>query len=152
MDHAARTAQVGAAIEAKLAGGGVQEAFRYLKGWYQNASESIARPCSQTMEWQTAEQVALYARRDLPGDPLPDNGTPTDTKVRKAAQELTNGRAPGASEMRAEDVKRWLHGMRLEEDPESGTENKNAGGNWHLFLKLAQAVWDHGDIPPNFYG
>jgi hypothetical protein len=58
-DCAARTAQVGAAIEAKLAGGDVQEAFRYLKGWYQNASESMARPCPQTMEQQTAEQVAL---------------------------------------------------------------------------------------------
>ncbi len=31
----------------------------------------------------------------------------------------------------------------LEDDPEF---------NYCLFLKLAQAVWDHGDIPPNFYG
>jgi hypothetical protein len=50
--------------------------------------------------------------------------------------------------MCAEDVKCWLHGMRLEEDPESGMGNKNAGDNWRLFLKLVQAVWDHGDIPP----
>jgi hypothetical protein len=50
--------------------------------------------------------------------------------------------------MRAKDVKRWLHGMRLEEDPKSGMENKNARNNWRLFLKLAQAVWDHGDILP----
>jgi hypothetical protein len=115
-----------------------------------------ARPCPQTMERQTAERVALYARRDSPGDPLPvntdpvpiDDGTPTYAKVRAAAQKLTNGRAPGASWMHAEDVKRWLHGMRLEEDPESGTGNKNTGDNWLLFLKLAQAVWDHGDIPP----
>jgi hypothetical protein len=33
-DPAAWTAQVCAAIKAKLAGGDVQEAFRYLKGWY----------------------------------------------------------------------------------------------------------------------
>ncbi len=38
--------------------------------------------------------------------------------------------------------------MRLEEDPKSGMGNKNAGDNWRLFLKLAQAVWDHGNIPP----
>jgi hypothetical protein len=50
--------------------------------------------------------------------------------------------------MRAEDVKRWLHGMRLKEDPESGTQNENVGDNWRLFLKLSQAVWDHGNIPP----
>ncbi len=108
------------------------------------------------MEGQTAERVALYARRDSPGDPLPinidpvpiNNGTPTDAKVWAASQKLTNGRAPGASGMHAKDVKRWLHGMRLEENPGSGTGNKNAGDNWRLFLKLAQAVWDHGDIPP----
>jgi hypothetical protein len=69
MDCAARTAQVGAAIEAKLAGGDIQEAFRCLKGWYRNALESMACPCPQTIEQQTAERVALYARRDSPGDP-----------------------------------------------------------------------------------
>jgi hypothetical protein len=50
--------------------------------------------------------------------------------------------------MRAKDMKCWLDGMRLKEDPESGTGNKNAGDNWRLFLKLAQAVWNHGDIAP----
>jgi hypothetical protein len=50
--------------------------------------------------------------------------------------------------MRAEDVKCYLHGMRLKEDLKSGTGNKNAGVNWRMFLKLAQAVWDHGNIPP----
>jgi hypothetical protein len=95
-------------------------------------------------------------KEGLPRGPPPINidhvpindGTPTDAKIWEAAQELTNGQAPGASGMQAKNVKCWLHGMNLEEDPESGTENKNAGANWHLFLKLAQAVWDHGDIPP----
>jgi hypothetical protein len=108
------------------------------------------------MEQQTAEWVALYARRDSPGDPLPINidpipindRTPTDAKVLEAAQKLTNGWAPGALGMHAKDVKQWLHGMWLKEDPESRTGNKNVGDNWRLFLKLAQAVWDHGDIPP----
>jgi hypothetical protein len=108
------------------------------------------------MERQTAEWVALYAMRDSPGDPLPinidpvpiDNGTPTDAEIQEAAQQLTNGQAPGASGMRAEDVKHWLHGMRLKEDPESGTGNENARDNWRMFLKLAQAVWDIGNIPP----
>jgi hypothetical protein len=82
-------------------------------------------------------------------DPVPiDNGTPNDAKVWETAQKLTNGRAPGSSGMHAKDIKRWLHGMRLEKDPESGTGNKNAGDNWRLFLKLAQAVWDHGYLPP----
>jgi hypothetical protein len=138
IDCAARTAQVHAAIKTELSGGDVQEAFRYLKGWYQNASESMVRPCPQTIERQTAEWVALYARKDSPGDPLSinidpvpiDNGTPTEAKVRKAAQELTTRQAPGALGMCAKDVKHSLHGMRLEEDPKSGTVNENAGDNW----------------------
>jgi hypothetical protein len=73
---------------------------------------------------------------------------PADAEVREVAQELTNGRAPGALGMHAKDVKCWLHRMRLKENPESGTGNENAGNNWRLVLKLAQAVWDHGDIPP----
>jgi hypothetical protein len=108
------------------------------------------------MEQQTAEWVALYARRDSPGDPLPinidpvpiDNGTPTNAKIWEAAQQLSNGRAPGSSGMRAEDVKHRLHGMRLKEDPKSGMGNKNARDDWRMFLKLSQAVWDPGNIPP----
>ena len=50
--------------------------------------------------------------------------------------------------MRAEDVKAWLHGIKLEEDPKTGPNNKHAGDNWCRFVALIQALWDHGDIPP----
>ena len=48
-DREARTARVGDLIEAELAGGSVEEAFRHLKGWYRAASETTTRPCPQTM-------------------------------------------------------------------------------------------------------
>ena len=56
--------------------------------------------------------------------------------------------------MRAEDVKAWLHGVRSEEDPKDGPANaaKGKGDNWRLFKSLAQAVWEHGEIPPNSAG
>jgi hypothetical protein len=38
-DRTDQTAAVGATVEAKLAGGNVQEAFRHLKGWYRAATE-----------------------------------------------------------------------------------------------------------------
>jgi hypothetical protein len=50
--------------------------------------------------------------------------------------------------MRVEDVKQWLHGIKLEEDTKSEMGNVNAWDNWRLFLKLVQAVWDHRDTPP----
>jgi hypothetical protein len=72
-DRTNRTAMVGAAVEAELAGGNVQEAFCHLKGWYRAATEMQAKPCYHTMERQTMEWVDLYVRRDSPGDPLPIN-------------------------------------------------------------------------------
>ena len=69
-DHATRTAQVGRLIVVKLAKGKVHEAFRHLKGWYREASETQVKPCFQTMERQTVERVELYRRRDSPGLPI----------------------------------------------------------------------------------
>ncbi len=37
------------AIKAELEKGDVKEGFCLLKGWYQVASETVARPCPQTM-------------------------------------------------------------------------------------------------------
>jgi hypothetical protein len=96
-DRAARTAQVGGLIVAKLAEGKVHEAFRHLKGWYREASETQARPCFQTMEWQTVERVELYRRCNAPGPPITiDNAemlteeirddTPTDGEIRMWSQ------------------------------------------------------------------
>ncbi len=45
VDHMARTAQVGDSIVADLAEGNVHEVFCHLKGWYQAATETQARPC-----------------------------------------------------------------------------------------------------------
>ena len=101
-------------------------------------------PCPLRMERQTAERVALYARRDSPGEPLPINipridiadHTPTDGKIWEVARELLNGRAGGALGMHAEDVKAWLHGIKLEEDPKTRPNNENAGDSWHRFVAL----------------
>ncbi len=48
-NRAARMKGIGNMIEAELPKGGMQEAFRLLKGWYQVTSETVARPCPQMM-------------------------------------------------------------------------------------------------------
>jgi hypothetical protein len=153
-DRTNRTAKVGAAVEAELAGGNVQEAFRHLKGWYRAATEMQAKPCYHTMERQTLERVDLYARRESAGNPLPinvtpveiSNDTPTDGELWQVVGELTNGQAAGASGMRAKHVKEWLNEVQWEEDPE-GCGVDGAGDNWRLFVRLVQATWTHGTIP-----
>ena len=116
--------------------------------------EVEARPCFQTMERQTAEWVALYTWRTPPGEPLLINITPvpipdsapTDSEVRNAAGELSNGRSGGASKMRAEHVKEWLQGIKREEDPKQNG-NQGAGDSWRLLMRLVTAVWETGTIP-----
>ena len=49
------TADVGERIVAELGARNVKEAFRHLKGWYRDASETQAAPCPQTMDCQTEE-------------------------------------------------------------------------------------------------
>ncbi len=103
-----------------------------------------------------AERVDLYRQRDPPRAPLPinidpipvDDGMPSKGEIRVAVAGLSNGRAGGASGMCAEDVKAWLHGVKLEEDPEVGPANIGVGDNWCRFTLLVRAIWDHGKIPP----
>jgi hypothetical protein len=157
-DRAARTAQVGDLIVTELAKGNVHEAFRHLKGWYRNASQTQAKPCFHTMEWQTLEHVELYRRRDSPAPPIIiDNAemltdeirdeTPTDGEIRVAVAKLTNGRSAGVSPMQAEHLKEWLKRAKLEEDPEKGPNNVGAGKEWEALLQFIQAVWEEGRIP-----
>jgi hypothetical protein len=80
---------------------------------------------------QMTERIALYARKDSPGPPLPinidpipvNNKTPSNGKAQEAEGELTNGYDGGTFGMRAEAVKAWLHGIKLEEDLEAGLPN-----------------------------
>ncbi len=157
-DKRARTKGVGNAIEAELAKGDVQEAFCLLKGWYRAASETVAHPCPQTMARQTEDRVELYWQRNSPGDLLPinlqgpaiPNNVPSDHEIRDAARNLPSGRAGGGWKMHVEDIKQWLHGITLEEDPKKGPNNVGEGDNWRLLVGLIQAIWTQGKIPQQF--
>jgi len=109
------------------------------------------------MERQTVERVELYRRRDPPGLPIvvdhaemhPEirDEIPDEEEIRVVVAELTNGRSAGVSRMRAEHLKGWLKGAKLEEDPKKGPANVGAGDDWKALVKLVQAVWDEGRIP-----
>ena len=74
------------------------------------------------MRKQTIEHEKLYERQPSPGDPIPINvkpsdvrdDSPDDTEIRAAVQKLSNGRAGGASKIRAEDIKDWHSGILME--------------------------------------
>ncbi len=148
-------AKVGESIVSELSKGNVHEAFRHLKGWYQTASENQARPCCQTMEHQTNEQVELCVERAAHGAGFPVNGTPftiayvpsSENELRTAVIQLSHGRCGGASGICAEHIKAWLRRAKKEEDPENGANHTGAGKSWSEFVELCTSVWVTGTIP-----
>jgi hypothetical protein len=146
-----RAANVASKVEGYLSTKQPKEAWRCLKGWYHSATNQPPKPCHLMMTRLTEERAALYARVPTPGGHFPIvvnpflvwDKLPTDSKIRDGVRRLRNGRAAGAGEMRAEQLKEWLLGMVEEE--EKGTEG--AGDKWQLFKELAQSIWEHGCIP-----
>ncbi len=91
------------------------------------------------------------------GTPLPFNfpyfeipdGVPTDNKIRAVVLGLKNGRAGGATGMRAEHVKVWLADIWHEEKAARENpgriveaEGENLGKKWRIFVKMIQTIWD----------
>ena len=50
-DRGKRAADVAKEIEAKLAAGEMQEAWKLLKGWYHAAEDRPPKPCHASMTW-----------------------------------------------------------------------------------------------------
>ena len=151
-DRAKRAENVATAVEGHLQTGDLKEAWRCLKGWYRAVEDRAPKPCYQSLGKQTAEREELYRKVPPPGDPIPINvepfdvndDCPEDAAIRAAVKQLRNGRAGGASKMKAEDIKDWLRGMIEEE--EEGKED--AGYEWKLFVELIQLIWEKGEVPP----
>ena len=62
---------------------------------------------------------------------------------------LQNGRAAGATGMKAEHLKGWLDAIQREEkaaEEDPGRES-TLGDKWQVFLKLIRTIWDMGEIP-----
>ena len=74
-DRTERARRAGEEATMLRAEGKEKEAWAVVKGWYRQASEKPAKPCSRAMARQTKEREELYARQDPPGDPIPCNTT-----------------------------------------------------------------------------
>jgi hypothetical protein len=80
-----------------------------------------------------------------------DDEAPSDSEIRAAVQRLSNGRAGGASFMRAEHMKEWLRGQKEEEQEDeeraAAAAAKGTGDRWRLLVRLVQMVWVKGALP-----
>ena len=100
-------------IEGCFAVGEFVEAWCYLKGWYCTAEDQAPKTCPEMLACQTAERVELYTAVTPPGWEMRINVTPTavhdeppmDQEIRGVVGQLCNGRAAGATGMKAEHLK-----------------------------------------------
>ena len=164
-DWRQRAATVAENIEMHFVGGETKEVWRCLKRWYRAASEQAPTASIMLLAAQTAERVLLYGKVPSPGEPLlihvnkisiPD-GVPSDQELREVVRGLQNGRAVGATGLRAEHIKVWLSDVVCEEEetgpmredgpPREGESEKGMGKKWCIFVKLMKAVWEQGSIP-----
>ena len=135
-----------------LEAGELQEVWRAIKGWYANTTARPPKPCYKTMAKQTAEREELYRTVHPPGEPILCNvettyvndAAPGDAELWEVVAGMCNGRAGGATGMKAEYLKGWLQGA-ITEEKEGGREG--AGTLWRAFIDLVQTVWETGSIP-----
>ena len=115
-----------------------KEAWAVIKPWYHDVRKVAPTPDHRSVKSQTKEREELDSYNVL-------DDTPDKSEIRRIAKEcLHNGKSPGYSKMRAEDINKWIRGKQSEEE-EDGKEG--AGYYWDLLVELIQAVWDTGEIP-----
>ena len=136
-----------------------KEAWGVARAWHKEVDPAASPPCYRELEKQTVEWEKLYAKRPPPGERIPSNierratpdHPPEDQELRRAVKGLSNGKADGASKMRAEDLKAWLRGVESEEKMlvpgYEGADYRGAGDMWRLLVKLFEHIWRTGEIP-----
>ncbi len=72
-----------------------------------------------------------------------NDAIPGEAEIRAAVRRLCNGRACGASGIRAKDIKQWLRGAEEEEEGRPA----GAGDKWRVLVRLVQIIFAHGEIP-----
>jgi hypothetical protein len=117
-DQTTRAEEAGNLIYSNLQVGSLQQAFNVLKRWYRHATGRPPKPSREDLQdisntWQT-----LYTKESPspPGPPVPvhiqpyniDDTVPTEDEIATAVRRLGNGRAPGHTGLKAEDIKTWL--------------------------------------------
>jgi hypothetical protein len=137
----------GEAIEAHLASGDLKEAWHALKAWYRHTTGRPMKPSREDMSAVEQEYSALFSARPSPGDPIPVTVSPSpvadqppdEAEIACAVRRLHNGRAPGPSRIRAEDLKEFLRRAERKDTPDPTA--------WNSLVLLVQTVFSTGEIP-----
>jgi hypothetical protein len=123
LDRKRRATTAAAEMEALWLDSKPTEAWQIAKRWYRRATGRPAPPAREDMETTADLYEALYTADPPAGVPIPiplgqipvDDSKPSTYEIVTAIKSLRNGRAPGVTGIRAEDLKQWVKMHESEE-------------------------------------
>jgi hypothetical protein len=72
------------------------------------------------------------------------DGPPCNKELHLVILGLQNGCTVGAAGLWVKHIKVWLNNAIHEEEEESDV---GLGDKWRIFVRLMQAIWEHGSMP-----
>lgn len=145
-DRKKRAEEAGKMIETLLGSGDYSGAWDVAKRWYQKITGRQPPPAREALNETSDTYEELYRQSHPPGDPLPTptgihinvrDDPPSENETIQHIRRLRNDKAPGASGLRAEDLKRWV----AQHETEGGDKRP-----FQLLMELIRAAYG-GDIP-----
>ena len=120
-----------------------------LLGCFSEESPRLISPLQEDLKKVTDDHIELYTP-DLPPEKIlmllapidVSDAVPEDSKINLAVRKLENGKSPGPSKLRAEQLKKWLEEATREEEPQ--TEN------WDRITTLVKLCFEKQSIPTQF--
>jgi len=132
-------------MEDYLKAGDSAAAFGVAKRWYRKVTGRPPPPAREDMEETADTYEQLYSAEPPPGHPIPlpppptspvRDDVPSEAEIISAIARLKTGKAPGASGLRAEDLKRWAE------------EHKTAASEpLQIVVDIVQTAFSTGHIP-----
>ena len=145
LDRKRRAEKAGTEIDEFLSAGDIAAAFGVAKRWYRKVTGRPPPPAREDMEETANTYEQLYTATLPPGDPIPlppettspvRDEAPTEEEIIEAIARLKNGKAPGVSGIRAEDLKRWAEEHKVNESPPL-----------RIVVDIVQTAYSTGQIP-----
>jgi len=140
-DRAIRLKETGETIQTHLDADDPKEAWRLVKVWYRQQARAPP-PTPADLTAIEREYRTLYTRQEPPGEPLRGHVTftiadeiPEPSEIESALATLRNGRAPGASGMKVENIKKWHADKDHTPEP------------WDIIVKIVQHAFQTGVVP-----
>ena len=122
LDRKKRAEKAGGEIDEFLQAGDTAAAFGVAKRWYRKVTGRPPPPAREDMEETADTYEQLYTAIPPPGDPIPlppepsstvRDEAPSEKEILSSIARLKNGKAPGASGLRTEDLKRWAEEHKI---------------------------------------